>query len=35
MCKSTTYKAAETLNTTQPTIVRKAKILGIEKNWQV
>jgi len=31
----TTYKAAEALKTTQPTIVRKAKLLGIEKNWEV
>lgn len=30
----TTYKAAEMLKTTQPTIVRKAKSLGIEKNWE-
>ncbi len=30
----TTYKAAEALGTTQPTIVRKAKILGIEKSWE-
>jgi transcriptional regulator with PAS, ATPase and Fis domain len=29
----TTYKAAEVLKTTQPTIVRKAKALGIEKTW--
>lgn len=29
----TTYKAAEALGTTQPTIVRKAKQLGITKNW--
>ena len=29
----TTYKAAEALKTTQPTIVRKAKLLGIEKTW--
>ncbi|MGB4439130.1 MAG: sigma 54-interacting transcriptional regulator [Sedimentibacter sp.] len=28
----TTYKAAEALKTTQPTIVRKAKMLGIKKN---
>lgn len=31
----TTYKAAEALKTTQPTIVRKAKLLGIEKNWEI
>jgi len=30
----TTYKAAEALKTTQPTIVRKAKLLGIEKNYE-
>ncbi|MDF2677053.1 MAG: putative TyrR family transcriptional regulator, partial [Bacillota bacterium] len=30
----TTYKAAEVLKTTQPTIVRKAKLLGIKKNWE-
>ncbi|MEL7648526.1 MAG: sigma 54-interacting transcriptional regulator [Sedimentibacter sp.] len=30
----TTYKAAEALKTTQPTIVRKAKLLGIKKSWE-
>ncbi|WMJ76954.1 MULTISPECIES: sigma-54 interaction domain-containing protein [unclassified Sedimentibacter] len=30
----TTYKAAIALKTTQPTIVRKAKQLGIEKTWE-
>jgi len=30
----TTYKAAEALKTTQPTIVRKAKMLGIEKTYE-
>lgn len=30
----TTYKAAEALGTTQPTIVRKAKTLGIVKTWE-
>lgn len=30
----TTYDAAKALKTTQPTIVRKAKALGIGKNWE-
>jgi transcriptional regulator with PAS, ATPase and Fis domain len=31
----TTYKAAEALKTTQPTIARKAKQFGIEKGWDI